>query len=268
VESLLELNYPKENLELILVNNASTDRTVEILSEFSRKFEVLYEKKRGPASSRNKGILAATNEIIAFTDSDCVVDKDWLQHMVCPLEDDHTGIVGGKILSKRPCNGVEEFGEQIHNHNDAINTFRPPYVISMNWASRLSVLEEVGLFDENFIRCEDIDLSYRVFQSGYKFVYRPEAIVYHRNEHTVLGLLKEGYLHGFWAIKAIKAHKEFVAQFGHRRLNLSGYISILSSFIDIIVNRNRTYSLCYVMFNSGKKIGKLMGSIRFRYLEL
>src|SRR5437870_13786471 len=70
IQSLLDLNYPKANLELIFVDNASTDRTPEI------------------AAARNKGILHAAAEIIAFTDSDCVVDRDWLRHLIPPLVQD------------------------------------------------------------------------------------------------------------------------------------------------------------------------------------
>ncbi len=182
INSLLRLNCTTENLELILVNNASTYRTADVLTRYSREIEILYKEKTGPADARNKGLLSARGDVIAFTDSDCVADKDWLQQIAFPLQDDSVGIVGGKILAKRPCNKIEEFGEKIHDHNRSINEFNPPYVITMNCASRLCVLKEVGLFDESFRRGEDIDLSYRIFQAGYRFVYKPEDIIYHRNE--------------------------------------------------------------------------------------
>ncbi len=213
----------------------------------------MYEEKRGPSATRNKGLLNARGDVVAFTDSDCLVDKDWLQQIVFPLQDDSIGIVGGKILAKRPCNKIEEFGEKIHDHNRSINEFKPPYVITMNWASRLCVLKEVGLFNESFRRGEDVDLSYRIFQAGYKFVYKPEAIVYHRNEKTLSGLFKEGYLLGYHSIKNLKSRKNFLKKFGHRRFNLSSYTEILSSFAKFVLGRNRSDSLCYFVFNSGKK---------------
>jgi glycosyltransferase involved in cell wall biosynthesis len=268
INSLLGLNYPKENLELILINNASTDRTADVLNRYSREIEILYEEKKGPAVARNKGLLNARGDVVAFTDSDCVVDKDWLQQIVFPLQDDSIGIVGGKILAKRPCNKIEEFGEKIHDHNRAINEFKPPYVITMNWASRLCVLKEVGLFNDGFRRGEDGDLSYRIFQAGYKLVYKPEAIVYHRNEKTLSGLFQEGYLHGYHSIKNLKSHKNFLKKFGHRRFNPSSYTEILSSFAKFILGRNQSDSLCYFVFNSGKKIGKFFGSIRFFYADI
>ena len=268
INSLFGLNYPKEKIELIFVNNASTDRTTNILNQYSGKIKILHEEKKGPAATRNKGLLNAKSDVIAFTDSDCVVHKDWLHNIVLPLQDEGIGIVGGKILAKRPCNKIEKFGEIIHDHNKAINEFKPAYVITMNWASRLSVLKEVGFFDENFIRCEDADLSHRIFQSGYRFVYRPEAVVYHRNEKTLSGLFQEGYLHGYFSIKNHKVHNDFIKQFGHRRFNTNSYIALLSSLINFVLGQNRNYSICYFIFNLGKKFGKFFGSIKFCYLDL
>ena len=268
INSLLDLDYPKENLELIFVNNASTDRTNDILNKHSRTTKILYEEKKGPAAARNKGILNACGEIIAFTDADCVVDKHWLKNIVLPLQDDGIGIVGGKILAKRPFNKIQEFGEKIHDHYRAINEFKPPYAITMNWASRLSVLKEAGLFDESFVRCEDVDLSYKIFKMEYKFVYEPRAIVYHENEKTLFGLFEEGYTHGFYSIKCNKVHKQFLKQFGHSRFSLNTYIEIFESFIKFLIDTNPNYSICYFIFNLGKKVGKGLGSIRFSYLEV
>ncbi|HSP87922.1 MAG TPA: glycosyltransferase family A protein, partial [Ignavibacteriaceae bacterium] len=77
INSILEIDYPKEKIELILINNASTDRTEYILNEFKDKIKIFYEQKRGPAAARNRGLLNASGEVIAFSDSDCVVERDW-----------------------------------------------------------------------------------------------------------------------------------------------------------------------------------------------
>ena len=104
-----------------------------------------------------------------------------------PVYGDRVGIVGGRILSRQPANRIELFGEKIHDHQKAIEVYQPPYAISMNWASPRSVLLEESLFDETFLRCEDVDLSQRIEQAGYDLVYQHSAIVFHRNEHTLAG---------------------------------------------------------------------------------
>jgi len=190
-----------------------------------------WRKKKGSAAARNKGILKANANIIVFTDSDCIVDREWLRHIVSPLNDERIGIVGGKILAKRPCNELEKFGEKIHDHENIIKKLKPPYVITMNWASRQAVLKELGLFDEKFIRGQDVDLSFRILKKGYELVYEPKAIVYHRNENTLLGLFLEGYAHGFNSLRIIKKHKDFMKQFGYRRFNPKSYYELLSYLI-------------------------------------
>jgi len=269
IDSLLDLNYPKENLELIFVNNASTDKTPEILKQYSNDIRILYEAKKGPAAARNKGILNANGEVVAFTDSDCIVDQDWLLNLIPALQDPLVGIVGGTILSKRPHNAIERFGEHIHDHNKAINEYKPPYAITMNWTSRLCVLKEMDLFDESFIRCEDVDLSYRIVQSGYILAFQPQAIVRHSNESTYSGLFNEGILHGVYSVLAVKKHRDFVNSFYRKRSNRkrSSRVNITSSLIRYLSEEQANHSICSFIFNAGKKIGKIFGSIRFLYLD-
>ena len=268
VDSILDLDYPKEKLELIFVNNHSTDNTEKILKRYEGEIKILYEDKKGPAAARNKGLLNASGEVIAFTDSDCVVDRNWLKHLVTPLRNKQVGITGGKILAKRPCNEIESFGETIHDHNTAINVFKPPYVITMNWASRLAVLKEANFFNEDFIRCEDAELSHRIFVSGYKIIYAPEAIVYHGNEKNLFGLFREGYLHGIYSVQFIKHYRDSILKAGHRRINLKGYKQIITDFKDFISHKGGINSLCSATFNSGKKVGKILGSLKYSYLDI
>ena len=268
IQSIFDLDYPKEKLEPIFVNNASTDNTVQILKKYEDKIKILSENKRGPAAARNKGLQNASGEIIAFTDSDCMVEKNWLENINPFFQDEKIGIIGGKILAKPPYNEVEKFGEFIHDHNSAINLFKPPYVITMNWASRLSVLKEMNFFNEDFIRCEDVDLSHRIYMAGYKIVYAPEAIVYHRNEKTLHGLFREGYLHGLYSIQFIKHYSDFLLKSGHQRINLNSYKKIISDFKNYLTRKNGIDSLCSATFNSGKKVGKILGSLKYSYLDI
>ena len=268
IDSLLELNYPKAELELVVVNNASSDATASILQEYGDRIRVLEESKRGPAAARNRGIRDASGEVVAFTDADCIVDKEWLRSLIRSLTESRVGIVGGTILAQRPCNEIARFGEAIHDHKLAIKTFKPAAVITMNWASRTSVLREVGLFDEKFLRCEDVDLSYRILQAGYRFDFARDAVVYHRNENTYTGLFHEGLLHGWYGVQTLKKHRDFVSEFGHRRFNAASYAEIFSRLFRFCSGTDQASSACFAVFNSGKKLGKIAGSIRFRHLEL
>jgi len=257
-----------QSYEILCVDNASTDRTLQILEEYKGRITTLHEKKRGPAAARNRGLQNASGKIIAFTDADCVVAKDWLANLIASLEDPAIGIAGGRILSKEPCNHIEKFGEEIHDHSKAIELYRPPYAITMNWASRLSVLKEFFFFDENLLRCEDVDLSYRIFQKGYRLIFNPKAIVYHKNENSYRGLSSEGFLHGYYSIPVIKKHHEFLKMYGHRRWNQRTYFDLSHHLIGSFRGHQQTLSRCQFAFNSAKKFGKMIGSVRWRYVDL
>lgn len=210
LDSLLQLDYPADRLELLCVDNGSTDATPNLLERYHGSIQVLREDTRGPAAARNRGLRDATGAVVAFTDADCVVDRAWLRHLVTPLDDERVGVVGGRILSRRPCNVIEAFGEQIHDHDRAMSSFHPPYAITMNWASRRTVLEHIGLFNAALLRSSDVDCAYRMVDAGYRLVYQPTAIIYHRNERTPWGLMHEGYVHGFHAPRVAARHAAFI----------------------------------------------------------
>jgi len=247
--SLLELNYPVAQREIIVVDNMSTDGTKRILQHYSSQITILQEAKRGPAAARNRGASRAQGEIVAFTDADCIVERNWLEKIVQPLKNHDIGFVGGRILARDTDNFIAKFGEKIHDHEQAITMYQPPYIITMNSALRLSVFQEVGLFNERLLRSEDVDLAYRIQQQGYTFVYQPAAIIYHKNETTLYGLFAEGFLHGRYAPPLYHIHASFLQQYGYRL-----------SWQDTMRKLSPPHSLSYFEDRIGKKPSVLLFS--------
>lgn len=265
--SLLEQDYSPTRREILVVDNASTDGTPALLARYGGRIEPLHAAKRGPAAARNAGLARARGEIVAFTDADCVADAAWLRHLVRPLGDSAIGISGGRILAFDPGTAAELFGEQIHDHRAALSGHRLPYAITMNWASPRALLEKLAWFDEDLLRCEDVDLAYRVHAAGYRMAYVDEAVVYHRNERTLGGLFREGFAHGIHSVAVLRKHAELVERNGHRRFDPRTYANIAGDFRDYW-SRRAEGSLCSGVFNAGKKVGKILGSIRFAHLEI
>jgi GT2 family glycosyltransferase len=90
---------------------------------------------------------------------------------------------------------------------------RPPYAITMNWASRAKLLREIGPFDVSLLRCQDVDLAYRIVQAGYRLEYAADAVVHHRNRSTIRALCREGYLHGRGGLAVRRIHAGYLAAF-------------------------------------------------------
>ena len=270
LDSLLALDYPRESLEILVVDNASTDDTAQILSSYGSALRVVHEPKRGRPAACNCGFREASYETIAITDADCVLDRHWLRYLVAPLQEPEVGLTGGKILSIHSDRPIELFGEQIHDNQASIEG-RFPCVIGMSWACRRSVYQELQGFDEEFLRVQDSDFSFRIASAGYKLVYVPEAILYHQNEETYWGLYHEGYKHGHWSVLWCRKHSEALHRSLRGRFSLASYKSLGQSLVRSLTARQeheRTQARCSSFFNLGKKVGKITGSVRFRYLEL
>jgi GT2 family glycosyltransferase len=267
LDSLLAQDYPCGEREIVVVDNRSTDATAAILRGYADRVHVRREPRRGPAAARNRGFAEARGAILALTDADCIVEPAWLSQLVAPLADPAIGVAGGRILSVQPCNAIEAYGEEIHEHEKALTVYTPPYAITMNWAMRRDVLAAVGGFDEDFLRCEDVDLAWRIFQSGYRFAYAPGAIVRHRNERTWRGLFAEGWVHGVYSVQVIRKHAAFLAAHGHRSFSARSYAAVAAAMRDSFVGEARERARCVAVFSAAKKLGKLAGSLRFRHFD-
>lgn len=258
LDSLLRLDYPAERVQILCVDNASSDTTPAVLARYAGRVIALHESKRGPAAARNRGLRHATGDFIALTDSDCIVDRAWLGHLVAAVRAPDVAIAGGTILSRRPCNAIEAYGEQIHDHDRAIHEYDPPYVITMNWCARRALFDEVGTFNEDLVRASDVDFSFRVLDAGHRLAYAPDAIVYHRNERTPWGLMREGYVHAYHAVALRSLHgglRERLRQRGVARAPVGPWHP----------NRlpaPRSTPLWSYLFELGKRIGRRRAAAR------
>lgn len=253
IGSLLLLDWPDGRLELLIVDNASTDQTRQVLGRFEGRVRVVREPKPGPAAARNAGVRSARGEWIAFTDADCVVEPGWLRHLLPPLANPGVGIAGGRVVARPPRNRIQQFGEKIHDQRRAIEEFNPPYVATANWASRRSVLEEVGLFDDRLLRGSDADLALRIGARGYRLVYRHDAVVSHPHESTLQGLFNEGSDHGRGSemMRRARGQVTFLASLRSRGR------AIARSAIRVVTGPERFDALCMMIFDAGKTTGKL-----------
>lgn len=258
ITSLLEMSSGGCEVELIVVENGSTDGSVSILSSFGDRLRMISESRRGPAAARNRAILETSAEWIAFTDADCVVEREWLAELVQPLSEEGVGIVGGRILSVEPCNRIERFGERIHDHRIAIERQNPPYAMTGNWASPREALIRTGMFDETLLRGSDADLAFRLHAAGYRIVYRHGAVVHHRNESTFRGLFHEGYMHG---MGGAALRRKPVHGMESRRRRIATGRRVARSLGQAITGRgsSRFENLCAAVFDAGKLIGELKG---------
>jgi cellulose synthase/poly-beta-1,6-N-acetylglucosamine synthase-like glycosyltransferase len=269
LDSLLALRYPRERLELIVVDNGSCDRTPALVAERAPALRLVREPIRNRARARNAGIRASDGGVVAFTDADCVVHEAWLKRLVGELDDRDVGVAGGPILPFAPCGTVERYGARIRDQRRNIEVFHPPYVDTANCAVRRDTLERLGGFDPRFTRSQDVDLSYRAVALGYRLAFAPGAVVCHRNRSTLPALAWEGALHGYSSVQLRKVHDSFLRSFRpRRRFDRAAYREIARGLRAALADGDSRELMCEPAFNLGKRAGKLAGSVRHRTVDL
>ena len=170
LKSLLKLDYP--NFEVIIVDDASNDNTKEIAEKYLLKIKNLKyiknKKSKGLCYVRNLGIKNSKGEIIAFTDDDCIIHKDWIKELVKIYEKNkNLAGVGGKILIKNT-NKPQNFKKEI---------------FGCNMSFKKEIFSKF-LFDTNlyFNKCsyyDETELINRIKNFKHKIIYSSKPIVQH-----------------------------------------------------------------------------------------
>ncbi len=205
LKSLTEIEYPVDKYEIIVIDGDSTDHTVDI----AKKFPVtVYTDTIGLAHSRNMGINKAEGDLVAFTDADCAVQKDWLDVLVRNLLDAPDMFVasgGPNLIFEDDSYFAKIVGylqETFLGSGGSPQSYRIRQkkivrtIPNCNILYRKKILDEEGGFNDALHMSEDAELNYRLSQKGYKFIYIPNAVVWHRRPDTLPKYLKKMYLYG------------------------------------------------------------------------
>jgi len=179
IESLLHLDYPKELLEIIIVDNNSTDKTKTIVKRYPVK---LLEENTIQSSyaARNEGIRNAKNAILVFCDSDCIATPQWVKEGVKVLVTESADLVGGQIefIYSRRKTIAEQYDSTIHmRHEFCIKEQK--ISTTANLFVKASLFEAIGMFPEGVKSGGDVQWTAKATKSGFLLVYAPEAVIKH-----------------------------------------------------------------------------------------
>jgi len=212
IESLLRQDFPEGRIEIIVVDNNSSDGTRDVVSKYPVR---LYEEKSIQSSyaARNKGIKASRGEILAFTDSDCEVRKDWLRELIQRFEDETVGCFVGEIHGLGTESPVQEYLLKLKVLWQKASLQKKPmsYAVTANVAYRRAVFDKIGLFDDCFISGGDVDFFWRMtLQTDYRYCYNPKAVVGHRFQVNVKEeLYSRYYRYGGGVAMLMKKYPDF-----------------------------------------------------------
>lgn len=188
---LLDLRLDGVSLELVVVDNASTDATVDVVRDFARvaPFDVRYchESKPGLGAARNCGISQSRGDVLVFTDDDCYLAEDYFQVLISTACLDHCDYGGGQILAVHPDDDERvarlEFSE-VRVIEPGSYFVAPGVIQGANIFFSRRVFEVAGLFREDMgagtpFPCEDIEMVCRASNAGFRGMLLPGLRVLH-----------------------------------------------------------------------------------------
>ena len=194
--------------EIIIVDNGSRDETRDVVRAHAEARPVRYvlEAQPGVAMARNRGFAAARGALVAFTDDDCNVDRDWMQAVIDAFASrPELAILGGMVAPA----GDSDRTVSLRMHAEARNVASADAILATmsgcNMAFRRDVFERIGLFDPAFGKgrrigsAEDLDLMYRALRRGLSIVYLPHVVVRHahgRDSATAVAQVNREYVRG------------------------------------------------------------------------
>jgi len=150
LDGLVSQDYPSSDYEILLVDNQSTDRSVEIGRRYPR-VTLLSEAAPGAYLARNRGIRAARGEILAFTDPDCVPAASWIREIASAMADPEIDLVCGRRLPARRSFLLASIGDYENTKDQFMMEANDPelyYGYTSNMAVRRNLFDSLGLFHD------------------------------------------------------------------------------------------------------------------------
>lgn len=240
IQSVLDTQY--SNLELIVINDGSTDRTGKLVKEFIDHYDAQLSEDSaesacdikylelpngGKARALNQGLAVASGEFIVTVDADSVMDRDAITKLLQRFDDPVVGAVAGNVIVGNRKHGLALLQQLEYLYGfffkRADSVFNSVYIIGGAAAAyRKSTLDAVRGFDHEIIT-EDIEMSMRILSHGFKTRFAADAVVYTEGPIDFKGLGKQRLRWKFGRIMTFLRHKDM---FFNRRLN-NPYLSHL-----------------------------------------
>lgn len=236
VDSLLELDYPKDKIFIILIDDGSTDNTFEVMKMYENhpQIKIFSKPNGGKFTAQNLGLEHCQTEFVGCLDSDSLVHKEALKRIMTYFEDQKVMAVASTIVTAGPKNIVEraqkvDYELQIYVKKmlslvNAIHVTPGPFSIF-----RMDVFRKLGPY-RHAHTTEDQEIALRMQTAGMKIEHAPDAYVYTNAPKTVRGLYKQRtrWIYGFIKNTLDYKHLFFKGKYGN-----IGFITLPSGFISV-----------------------------------
>ena len=201
IQALLKQTHPPD--ELLIIDDGSTDRTVEIVSRYPVRV-IRHESNRGLAAGRNTAFANARYELVAAIDADVIAEPRWIESLVEAFTDQGVAGSGGRLLEEyrdtpadswRATHLSQDMGEE----RIEIVWPSPKRLGGFGSIFRKEAVERMGGYDPRFrTNYEDVDLSLRLLRAGYKLVFDSRAVAHHMRRDSVSSIVRTAWRWEFY----------------------------------------------------------------------
>jgi mycofactocin system glycosyltransferase len=200
--SISLLNYPQEKLQIIVVDDGSSDDSPLVARRFGALVVPSGGSGRGPAAARNVGASKASGEILAFIDSDCTASKEWLNDLLPAFDNLAMAAVGGQVDGMCTSSAIDRYesimsslslGSRERTGSGGDDTF---YLPSCNLLVRRTAFRSANGFRDEMHVGEDVDLTWRLRDNGWTIAYIPAGNVLHEHRSSIRSFMSRRFDYG------------------------------------------------------------------------
>jgi len=197
LESLVQQDFNKQDFEIIVVDNNSTDRTSEIIHDFKQvhpDYQIVLSKElqQGLSFARNKGLELATGDYVSYIDDDGIAREDYVSQIKAYITQYPDDVAfGGKVLPKyekgQAPNWMSSYIERIISIvdlGDQVKVLKKTYPVGCNMIFKKSLFDKIGGFNTALkLRSDDKYIFLKIREAGYRVLYIPKVVVWHFIDH-------------------------------------------------------------------------------------
>ena len=273
LDSVLDQTY--DNYELIVVDNNSSDNTKQIIQDFAAKdqrIKYVFEKKQSRGTARNTGVKNSQGDIIAMTDSDCVVSKDWLEIISKPIREQAELIVQGNdsdIIGNYWTNMEQKFRQEFIARQIYENKYIN-YLDTKNFCINKQVLKNLNLFNTNIKNLEDYELKIRIIKENYKIFFLADLYVDHYHKSSLSSLARRRIDRAYWVTNIYYLHQDFFDK-SHEEtiaaIKFKNFIIFFPSIIFLFFKKDFKIAWFELVTGLAWRIGIIKGIIKNKFTK-
>lgn len=216
LDSIISNIFPKDKLEVLVVDGRSTDRTKEIVRGYSDRYpfiKLIDNPGIIQTLATNIGIRASSGDVIIRMDAHVEYPRDFISKSIQHLQESGADCVGGFLITKPAVDTTTAMSIALalsHPFGVGNSYFRtgvnePKYVDTVPFGCyKREVFDKVGFFNENLNRTDDLEFNLRLGRTGRKILLVPEIVGYYYARPTLMSLAEQNFGNGFWILYSLK----------------------------------------------------------------